>query len=214
MARGFYFGFTIILPELVRLLSWISVNILPALDSSGKISSQGCLAMTRTILSQDSANWWQHAFCWEFESFSTNANHYLSQSLIVARLIFGSSSTPNLSLATGPVLSRDFFYAWASPEYRDSLTIAGFRLRRLTQIGIRSAFLHGNQNVLWNQPNTVNQTILLDEPFFFLSALINFDFRNVIGDPTNPETPHARTCAFTFSYLVHMYGMREYWERK
>ena len=23
-----------------------------------------------------------------------------------------------------------------------------------------------NQNVLWNQPNTVNQTILLDEPFF------------------------------------------------
>ena len=24
-----------------------------------------------------------------------------------------------------------------------------------------------NRNVLWNQPNTVNQTILLDEPFFF-----------------------------------------------
>ena len=25
-----------------------------------------------------------------------------------------------------------------------------------------------NQNVLWNQPNIVNQTILLDDPFFFL----------------------------------------------
>ena len=24
-----------------------------------------------------------------------------------------------------------------------------------------------NQNVFWNQPNTVNQTILSDEPFFF-----------------------------------------------
>ena len=24
-----------------------------------------------------------------------------------------------------------------------------------------------NQNILWNQPNTVNQTILLDEPIFF-----------------------------------------------
>ena len=111
MAHRFYFWFTIILPELVRLLSWTSVNILPALDSSGKISSQGCSAMTWTILSQDSANWWQHAFCWEFASISTNANHYLSQSLTVARLIFGSSSTPNLSLATGPVLSRELFYA-------------------------------------------------------------------------------------------------------
>ena len=27
-----------------------------------------------------------------------------------------------------------------------------------------------NENVLWNQPNTVNQTILLDEPFFFPSV--------------------------------------------
>ena len=24
-----------------------------------------------------------------------------------------------------------------------------------------------NQNILWNQPNTVNQTILLYQPFFF-----------------------------------------------
>ena len=148
MAHGFYFGFTMVLPELIWLLSWASANILPALDSSGKISSQDCLAMTRTILSQDSANWWQHAFCCEFASISTNANHYLSQSLTISRLIFGSSSTPNLSLATGPVLSRDLFYAWASPEYQDSLTSAGFRLRRLSQIGIRSAFLHGNFNFL------------------------------------------------------------------
>ena len=99
--------------------------------------------MTRTILSQDSANWWQHTFCCEFASIATNANHYLSQSLTVAWLIFGSSSIPNLSLATGPVLSRDLFYAWASPEYRDSLANAEFRLRRLSQIGIRLAFLHG-----------------------------------------------------------------------
>ena len=143
MARGFYFGFTMVLPELVRLLSWTSANILPTLDSSRKISSQGCLAMAQTILSQDSANWWQHAFCCEFASISANANHYLSQSLTVAWLIFGSSSTPNLSLTIDPVLSRDLFYAWASPEYRDSLTSAGFRLRRLSQIGIRLAFLHG-----------------------------------------------------------------------
>ena len=109
MARGFYFWFTIILPELVWLLSWTSANILPALDSSEKILSQYCLAMTRTIFSQVSANWWRHAFCCEFASISTNANHYLSQSLTVAWLILGSSSTPNLSLATGPVLSRDHF---------------------------------------------------------------------------------------------------------
>ena len=101
------------------------------------------LAMTRTILSQDSANEWQHAFCCEFASISTIADHYLSQSLIVAWLIFGSSSTLNLSLATGPVLSRDLFYAWASPEYRDSLTSAGLRLRRLSKIDIRLAFFHG-----------------------------------------------------------------------
>ena len=143
MARGFHFGFTMVLPELVRLLSWTSANILPALDSSGKISTQGCLAMSRTILSQDSANWWQHAFCCEFASISTKANHYLSPSLTVAWLIFGSSSTPNLSLATGPVLSRELFYAWAGPEYRDSLTSAGLRFRRLSKTGIRLAFLHG-----------------------------------------------------------------------
>ena len=57
IARGFYFGFTMVLPELVRLLSWTSANTIPVLDSSEKISSQGCLAMTRTILSPDSANW-------------------------------------------------------------------------------------------------------------------------------------------------------------
>ena len=91
----------------------------------------------------DSANWWQHAFCCEFASISTNANHYLSQSSTVAWLIFDSSSTPNLSLASGPVLSRDLFYNWASPEFRGLLTSAGFRLRRLSQIGIRLAFLHG-----------------------------------------------------------------------
>ena len=103
MTPGFYFGFTMVLPELVRLLSSTSANILPALEISEKISSQGCLAMTRTILSQDSVNWWQHPFCCEFASISTNANHYLSQSLTVAWLIFGSSSTSDLSLATGPV---------------------------------------------------------------------------------------------------------------
>ena len=129
MAHGFYFGFTMVLPELVRFFSKTSANILPALDSSGKISSQGCLAMTRTILPEDSASWCQHAFCCDFASISTNANRYLSQSLIVAWLIFCSSSTPNLSLATGPILSRDLFYAWAIPEYRDSLTSAGLRLR-------------------------------------------------------------------------------------
>ena len=131
-----------VLPELVRLLSWTSANILSAPDSSGKISSQGCLAMTRTIFSQDSANWWQHAFCCEFASISNNGNHYVSQSLTFVWLIFGSSSTPNISLATGPVLSRDLSYAWASPEYRDSLTSAGFRLSRLSKIAW-SAFLHG-----------------------------------------------------------------------
>ena len=143
------FGFTMVLPELVRLLAWTSANILPALDSSGKISSQGCLAMTRTILSQDSANWWKHAFCCEFSSISTNANHYLkmSQSLTVTWLIFGSSSTSNFSLATGPVLSRDLFYAWASPEYRDSLTSAGLRVRRLSKISIQLAFLHGRLSI-------------------------------------------------------------------
>ena len=146
MAHRFDFGSTMILPELVRLLSWTSANILPAPDSSGKISSQGCLAATRTILSQDSAYWWQPAFCCELASISTNANYFLSQSLTVAWLIFGSSSTPNLSLATGPVLSRDFLYAWASPEYRDSLTSAGLRLRRLSKIGIRLAFLHGESH--------------------------------------------------------------------
>ena len=130
-----------VLPELVRLLSWTSANILPALDSSGKITNQGCLAMIRTILS---ANWWWHAFCWEFDSISTNANYYLSQSLTVAWLIFDNSSTSNLSLATGrDVLSRDFFYAWASPEYRDSLTSTGVRFRRLSKIRIRLEFLHG-----------------------------------------------------------------------
>ena len=107
------------------------------------------LAMTRTILSQDSANWWQHAFSCEFASISTNANHYPSQSLTVAWLIFGSSSTPNLSLATGPVLSRDLFYAWASSEYRDSLSSVGFRLRRLSQIGIRLAW--GLSSMVTNQ---------------------------------------------------------------
>ena len=76
MARGFYFLFTMVLPELARLLSWTSANILPALDSFQKISSQGCLAITRMILSQDSANWWQHAFCCEFASISTNADHF------------------------------------------------------------------------------------------------------------------------------------------
>ena len=132
-----------VLPELVLLLSWKCANILPVLDSSGKISSQGCLAMARTILSQVSANWWQHAFCCEFASISTNSNYHLSQSLTVAWLIFASSSTLNFSLATGPVLSRDLFYAWASPEYRDSLTSAGLRLRRLSKIAIRLAILHG-----------------------------------------------------------------------
>ena len=151
MARGFYIGFTIVLPELVRLSSWTSANILPALDSSGTISSQACLAMTRTILSQDFANRWQHTFCCEFSSISTNANHYPSQSLTVAWLIFGSSSTSNLSLATGPVLSRDLFYTWASPEYRDSSTSAGLRLRRLSKIDIRLAFLHGIFNATHNR---------------------------------------------------------------
>ena len=77
-----------------------------------------------------------------FAIVSTNANRYLSQSLTVACLIFDSSSTPNLSLATGPVLSHDLFYIWPSTEYRDSLTSAGFRLRRLSKIGIRLAFLY------------------------------------------------------------------------
>ena len=58
MAHTFYSASTMISPELVRLLSWTSANILPAFDSSGKISNEGCLVMTRTILSRDSANWW------------------------------------------------------------------------------------------------------------------------------------------------------------
>ena len=143
MAHAFYSISTMISLELVRLLSWTAANILPALVSSEKISNQGCLAMTQTILSQDFANWWQHAVCCEFSSISTSVNQYLSQSLTVAWLIFGSSSMPNLSLATGPVLSRDLFYAWASPEYRDSFTSPGLRLRQLFKIGIRLAFLHG-----------------------------------------------------------------------
>ena len=132
------------LPEFVQFLSLTNAKFLPALDSSGKISNEGCFVMTRTILSQDSANWWQHAFSCVFASISTNANHYLSQSFTVAWLIFGSSWISNLSLATGPVLSRDLFYAWASPEYRDSLTSAGLRLRRLSKIGIRLTFLRVN----------------------------------------------------------------------
>ena len=46
IAHTLYSASTMISPELVWLLCWISANILPALDSSGKISSQGCLAMT------------------------------------------------------------------------------------------------------------------------------------------------------------------------
>ena len=37
-------------------------------------------------------------------------------------------------------------------------------------------FGHLNQNVLWNQPNTVNQTILLNEPFFFWVQVYVADF--------------------------------------
>ena len=33
-----------------------------------------------------------------------------------------------------------------------------------------------NQNILWNQPNTVNQTILLGEPFFFLSVHLSIRY--------------------------------------
>ena len=58
MAHAFYSVFTMISPELVRLLSWTRANILPALVSSGKISNEGCFVMTRRMLSRDSANWW------------------------------------------------------------------------------------------------------------------------------------------------------------
>ena len=49
---------TMILPELVSFLSWTRANILPTLGSSRKKSDEDCFAMTRTILSQDSAKWW------------------------------------------------------------------------------------------------------------------------------------------------------------
>ena len=187
------------LPELVRFLSWTSAKFLPALDSSGKRSNDGCFVMILTICPgtrPTDGSWillwiyyglaWAHSTlvlnkCQYFTGsqqfrknikprllsddtnnlvprfrqlmttrillwicqYSTNANHFLSQSLTAAWLIFSSGSIPNLSLTTGPVLSRDLFYAWASPEYRDSLTSTGSRLRRLSKIGIRLAFLHG-----------------------------------------------------------------------
>ena len=58
MAHAFYSASTMISPEFVRLLSWTNANIVPALDSSGKILNEGCFVMTRTMLSRDSANWW------------------------------------------------------------------------------------------------------------------------------------------------------------
>ena len=180
MARGFYFGFTIVFPELVRLLSWKSANILSAPDSSGKMSSQGCSAVTRTILSQDSANWWQYAFYCKFASTSTNANQYLSQSLTVAWLIFGSSSTPNLSLATGPILSRDLFYAWASPEYWDSLTSAGFWLRRLSKIDIRLAFLHGKLRT-FEMDNLMEKN---QQPLHFCAECIAVSRLSILSGPS------------------------------
>ena len=47
-----------VLPELVRLLSWTSANILSAIDSSGKISNKFYFAIKLIILSRDPANWW------------------------------------------------------------------------------------------------------------------------------------------------------------
>ena len=38
-----------------------------------------------------------------------------------------------------------------------------------------------NQNVLWNQPNTVNQTILLDEPFFSECEVVFFSVIHSLG---------------------------------
>ena len=60
IAHTLYSASTMISPELVWLLCWISANILPALDSSGKISSQGCLAMTwtRDTKSRSTQNRW------------------------------------------------------------------------------------------------------------------------------------------------------------
>ena len=115
------------------------------------------------------------------------ANHYLSQSLTVAWLIFGSSSTPNLSLATGPVLFRDFFYAWPSPEYRDSLTIAGFRLRRLSQIGIRSAFLHGVKQRV--EISSISSTARVSSPLYRMHGRAGMDPGN-----SQPERLYNSKC--------------------
>ena len=133
---------TMVLPELIRLSFWTIANILPPFDGSGKISDESCFAMmTWTILFRDPVNGRQHACYCETAIVQTNANLFLSQCLPVAGLIFGSSSTPSLSL-TGPVLPHDLFYTCASPRYRGWLTSAKSRLRWLSKIGMRLVFLH------------------------------------------------------------------------
>ena len=85
-----------------------------------------------------------HAFYCEFPIILTDANHYPTQCLTVVWLIVGSSLTPILSLAADPVVPYDLFYAWASRKYQGLSISPGSRLRRLSKIGMRLAFLHGN----------------------------------------------------------------------
>ena len=63
-----------------------------------------------------------------------------------------------------------------------------------------------NQNVLCNQPNTVNQTILLDEPFFFWvwrTVVLNF---GIVHD--FPITSARHTIFLLLNICMNLYAKK------
>ena len=63
-----------------------------------------------------------------------------------------------------------------------------------------------SQNVLWNQPNIVNQTILLDEPFFFLSV------QHIVESAPRPNAVSRAVAATTLSLCYcHVAFILAYW---
>ena len=145
-----------ILPELIWLLSWTSTNILPCLNSSGKMSDEVFSTMTRTILSRDSANWSQYGFRCDF-AIVLNQCQFISETIFTCGWfnIWQYCNTES-QLSDWPCSVPWPLLSLASPRYRDSaLASAGTTHIGLSKIGMRLAFLYmgisSNTALLHNQ---------------------------------------------------------------